>query len=324
MQAEEKLVVSSSPHLWEGTTVSKIMGDVLLALVPAALGSIYFFGWRAAVIICLSMGAAALTELGCQRLMGRPSSLSDGSAMITGLLLAFNLPPTVPFWLPVVGSIFAIAVAKQVFGGLGRNFVNPALAARAFLLSAWPALMTSWSKPFDAVTTATPLAMLPRPLGAAPEAVGALPSYLDLFLGRVGGSLGETSALLLLIGAAYLLWRRIIDWRIPVGYLGTVAVLTWIFGGQGGLFHGDPFYHLLSGGLILGAFFMATDYVTSPITAKGRWIYAFGCGLITSLVRLYGGYPEGVSYSILIMNVVAPLIDRFTVPVPFGGVKQHA
>lgn len=322
--AHSELLVSSSPHLWAGITTNQIMRDVLIALAPAALASFYFFGLRALLVIMLSMAAAAATEMGCQRLMGKPSTVADGSALVTGLLLAMNLPASAPFWLPVVGSVFAIAVAKQVFGGLGRNFVNPALAARAFLLAAWPAAMTNWTRPLDAVTTATPLALMPRPLGPAPEAVGALPSYADLLIGRVGGSLGETSALLLLVGAAYLLYKGIIDWRIPAGFLGTVALLTWVFGGPNGLFSGDPLYHILAGGIILGAFFMATDYVTSPITPRGRWIFAVGCGLITALIRMYGGYPEGVSYSILIMNVAAPLIDKFTVPEPFGGVKRHA
>ncbi|HWI66156.1 MAG TPA: RnfABCDGE type electron transport complex subunit D [Symbiobacteriaceae bacterium] len=318
-----ELVVSSSPHRWAGITTNTIMRDVLIALAPATLGAVYFFGLQAGAVIAVSVLVAIATEAGCQKWMGKPVTISDGSAAITGLLLAFNLPPTVPVWLPVIGSVFAIAIAKQAFGGLGRNFVNPALAARAFLLAAWPAAMTNWAKPFDAVTTATPLALLPRPFGPAPEAVGALPSYMDLFLGNVGGSLGETSALLLLLGAAYLLWRRIIDWRIPLGFLGTIAVMAWVFGGKG-LFHGDPLYHVLAGGAILGAFFMATDYVTTPITPKGRWIFGIACGVITMLVRLFGGYPEGVSYSILIMNVVAPLLDRFTVPVPFGGVKRSA
>lgn len=318
-----ELIVSSSPHHWAGITTNTIMRDVLIALTPAAVGAIYFFGWRAGVIVILSILSAVAAEWGCQRLMNKPTTVADGSAVITGLLLAFNLPPTVPFWLPVVGSVFAIAIVKQAFGGLGKNFVNPALAARAFLLAAWPGAMTTWARPFDAVTTATPLALLPRPVGPAPEATGALPAYLDLFTGIVGGSLGETSALLLLLGAVYLLWRGIIDWRIPAGFLATIALLAWMLGGKG-FFHGDPIYHILAGGAILGAFFMATDYVTIPITPRGRWIFGIGCGLITMLVRLYGGYPEGVSYSILIMNVVAPLLDRFTVPAPFGGVKRHA
>lgn len=318
-----ELLVASSPHLWAGVATSHIMRDVLISLAPAALGAIWFFGWRAALVIALSMGAAALTEWGCMRLMGKPSTLGDGSALVTGLLLALTLPPASPPWLPVVGAAFAIAVVKVAFGGLGHNFVNPALAARAFLLAAFPAAMTTWTSPFDAVTTATPLAVLPNPF--APEVLaGPLPSYRDLFLGTVGGSLGETSALLLLIGAAYLLARRVIDWRIPAGFLGTLAALSWMLGGQGGLFTGDPLYHLLAGGAILGAFFMATDYVTGPITPKGRWIFAVGCGLITALIRLYGGYPEGVLFAILLMNVVTPLIDRFIVPAPFGGVKGRA
>ena len=318
-----ELLVASSPHIWAGVSTGRIMRDVLISLVPAAVGAVVFFGWRAAVIIALSMAAAALTEWGCERLTGKPSTLADGSALVTGLLLALTLPPASPFWLPVVGAVFAIAVVKMAFGGLGHNFVNPALAARAFLLAAFPAAMTTWTSPFDAVTTATPLAVLPNPF--SPEVMaGDLPSYTALLVGTVGGSLGETSKVLLLVGAAYLLVKRVIDWRIPVGFLGTLALFTWVFGGQGGLFTGDPLYHLLAGGAILGAFFMATDYVTGPITAKGRWIFAVGCGLITVLIRLYGGYPEGVLFAILLMNVVTPLIDRFIVPAPFGGVKGRA
>jgi Na+-translocating ferredoxin:NAD+ oxidoreductase subunit D len=319
-----ELLVSAGPHMWEGLTTGRIMRQVLLALAPAALGAVWLFGWYAGGVMLTCMGAALLTEWGCTRLMGRPASIADGSALVTGLLLAMNLPPEAPLWLPVVGAVFAVAVAKMVFGGLGHNFVNPALAARAFLLAAFPVEMTTWTRPFDAVTAATPLALLARPVGPPPEAAGVLPGYLDLFLGRVGGSLGETSALLLLIGAAYLLWRKLIDWRIPTAFLGTVALFAWMLGGRGGLFRGNPLFHLLAGGVILGACFMATDYVTSPISPRGRWIYGAGCGLITVLIRLYGGYPEGVSYAILIMNVTAPLIDRFTVPVPFGGVKQRA
>jgi len=319
-----ELIISASPHHWAGTTTTHIMRDVLLALAPAAVGAMYFFGWQAATVIAATMGTAVVTEWGLQRLTKQRSTVGDCSALVTGLLLAYNLPASVPVWLPMVGAVFAIAIAKLAFGGLGRNVVNPALAARAFLLAAWPGLMTTWTKPFDAVTTATPLALLPRPVGPPPEAVGAVPGYLELFLGTVGGSLGETSALLLLLGAAYLLIKKIIDWRVPVSFLGTLALLGWAFGGQGGLFRGDPLFHLLAGGAILGAFFMATDYVTGPITPRGRWIFGFGCGLITVLIRLYGGYPEGVSYSILIMNVAAPLVDRFTVPKPFGGVKRHA
>jgi len=315
----DTLLVSSSPHVWSGISTNHIMRDVQIALLPAALGAIYFFGLHAAVIILLSMAAAALTEWCCTKVMGKPSTLADGSALVTGILLAFNLPPAAPFWLPVVGAAFAIAVAKMAFGGLGRNFVNPALAARAFLLAAFPAAMTSFTQPFDAVTTATPLAVLSEAAGA-----GALPTYWDLLIGRHGGSLGETSALLLLIGAAYLLAKRIIDWRIPTGFLGALALVTWVFGGQNGLFTGDPLFHVLAGGAILGAFFMATDYVTSPITPRGRWIYAVGGGLIAALIRLYGGYPEGVSFAILLMNVAAPMIDRFTVPKPFGGVTKRA
>ncbi|HHY37567.1 MAG TPA: RnfABCDGE type electron transport complex subunit D, partial [Clostridia bacterium] len=248
-----------------------------------------------------------------------PVTVGDWSAAVTGLLLAFNIPVTAPLWLPVVGSAFAIIIVKQLFGGLGQNFVNPALAARAMLMAAWPAHMTSWVTPFDAVSTATPLATLVPKAG---EATAALPSYWNMFVGNIPGCLGETSALAILAGGAYLLLRGVIDWRIPVGFIGTVAVLTWIIGPKG-IFTGDPLAHILAGGLMLGAFFMATDYVTSPVTRKGRLIMGIGCGIITVLIRIYGSYPEGVSYSILIMNIATPLIDKFVQPRVFGVARAR-
>ncbi|MEW6546765.1 MAG: RnfABCDGE type electron transport complex subunit D [Bacillota bacterium] len=312
-----KLVVSSSPHVVSPESVPFLMRQVVFALLPALAAAAYFFGPYAVFLVVVSTGTAVACEAVWQKITGRPVSVHDWSAVITGILLAYNLPPRAPWWLAVVGSAFAIIVAKQLFGGLGHNFINPALAGRAFLLASWPAAMTSWVTPFDARTTATPLPLL-IPKGQELAGVAA-PSYWDLFAGAVPGCLGETSALALLAGGLYLVWRRVIDWRIPAWYLGTAAVLGWILGGPRGLFGGDPLYHLLAGGLILGAFFMATDWVTTPVTRRGRVIFAVGCGILTVLIRVYGGYPEGVSYSILLMNLATPLIDRYTVPRQFGA-----
>lgn len=319
MMDSQRLIVSSSPHVRSESTVSSIMLDVVIALIPAIVAAAMFFGIRALFIIGVSVAAAVLTEALIQRLMKKPVTINDWSAVVTGLLLAFNLPPSAPWWLAVIGSAFAIAIVKQLFGGLGYNFLNPALAARAFLLASWPVRMTTWTQPgADAVTTATPLAIL-----KGTEAAGQLPSLMSMFIGNIGGTIGETSALALLIGSAYLLYKRVINWRIPIIYIATVAVLTWILGPDGA-FTGKPLYHVLGGGLILGAFFMATDYVTSPVTPLGQIIMGLGCGILTAVIRLYGGYPEGVSYSILFMNVATPLIDRYTVPKKFGEVKGRA
>ncbi|MDK2784336.1 MAG: H+/Na+-translocating ferredoxin:NAD+ oxidoreductase subunit [Bacillota bacterium] len=315
----DKLVVASSPHIRAVETVDRLMWQVIIALMPAAVVSVYFFGLRALVLMLVGIASAVLTEALVEKALKKEITIADGSAALTGLLLAFNVPANAPWWMVAVGAAFAIAVVKQTFGGLGANFVNPALAARAFMLAAWPQHMTGkFPVPLDSITAATPLAILKG------TATGTLPSYLDLFIGNVGGVLGETSALALLVGGAYLIWQKVIDWRTPAGFIGTVAVLTWIFGGKGGLFTGDPLHHVLAGGLILGAFFMATDYVTSPITPKGRLIFGIGCGFITVLIRLWGGYPEGVSYSILLMNLVVPFLDRWTLPRVYGVTRARA
>lgn len=317
MEKLDNLVVSSSPHLRSGADVEKMMWHVNLALLPAVLLSVYFFGFRALAIIILSIAAAVVTEGIIQKATGKEILIADGSAVVTGLLLGLNMPVHVPLWLPVIGSVFAIAVVKQAFGGLGSNFMNPALAARAVMLAAWPVHMTSYAVPFvDGITHATPLSILS---GAAH---GELPSYLDLFIGNVGGVIGETSALALLAGGVYLFVKGVIDWRTPTGFFGTVFILTWIFGGNAGLFTGDPIYHLLAGGLMLGAFYMATDYVTSPVTKKGRLLMGIGAGAITVMIRLWGGYPEGVTYGILLMNIATPLLDRYTVPRIYGTVRK--
>lgn len=290
------------------------MMDVMIALIPAAACGAYFFGFNAVITVFVSIAAAIGTEAVIQLMMKKKVTVSDGSAAVTGLLLALCLPPLSPgqFYIPLFGAVFAIAIVKQCFGGLGYNFINPALAARAFLLVSWSGPMTYWVMPVNAVSSATPLAALK--FGG--EGI-VLSPYLDMFLGNVGGSIGETSALALLIGAIYLLARNVINWRIPAVYIGTVALFTWIAGPKG-LFTGDALYHVLGGGLILGAFYMATDYVTSPMTNTGRIIFAAGCGIFTGVLRLWAGSAEGVCYAILIMNLAVPLIDRKFRPRVFG------
>lgn len=308
---ENLLIVSSSPHLHSANKVSTAMRDVCIALLPALVGAVYFFGMAAATVILTCVITALLSEVIAQKIMHREVTISDGSAVITGLLLAFCLPSTIPLWIAAIGSAVAIIIGKQFFGGLGCNIFNPALIGRAFLVASWPVAMTTWVTPLDGVTTATPLGIIKEGLSEQ------LPSLGQLFMGNVAGCLGETSALALIVGGLYLLYKGHIDWRIPFSYLGTVFVVTAVVGA-------DPFFHLLSGGLMLGAFFMATDWVTSPITKKGRLIFGIGCGLLTVLIRLMGGYPEGVCYSILLMNLATPLIDRYTKARVFGGVKKHA
>lgn len=313
---DKLLIGSSSPHLRSNETVQSVMLDVLIALLPATIASVYFFRFNALKLIVLAVVSAVVTELLIQKITKKPVTITDLSAVLTGLLLAFNIPASAPWWIPVVGSAFAIAIVKQAFGGLGNNFMNPALGARAMLLASWPVIMTSWVTPgVDAVSTATPLAIL-KGTEATTE---VLPSLTNMLIGNTGGCLGETSAILLIIGGLYLLYRKVINWRIPAIYIGTVAVLALILGGG----TTAMMAHVLSGGLMIGAFFMATDYASSPVTPKGQIIFAFGCGLLTTIIRLYGGYPEGVSYSILLMNVATPIIDKFTSPKVFGEVKQN-
>lgn len=303
--------VSLSPHVRDSASTRRIMLQVCLALLPALAFGVWAFGLYALLVVALSVASAVGTEALVQRCLKRPITISDGSAAVTGLLLGLTLPPEAPWYVPVFGAVFAIFIAKQVFGGLGDNFVNPALAGRAFLLACWPVEMTSYPNPFavDALTSATPLA----DVGFAQSAAALQNAYLGL----VPGTIGETCKLALLLGAAYLLLRRVIDWRIPVAYLGSLALLSWAFGENGLLAIG-------LGGAILGAFFMATDYVTSPITPWGKLVYGVGCGLITFAIRTWGAYPEGVTYAILLMNVAAPLIDRGFRPRKYGEVKEHA
>jgi len=318
--------VTSSPHIRSGETTQRIMLDVIIALMPALFAGIYYFGMRSLIVTLVAVAFAVATEVVMQKVLKRPVTVNDLSAVVTGILLAFNVPSTAPLWMVAIGSIFAIAVAKHCFGGLGHNFINPALAARAMLLASWPVRMTSsafLTPGTDAVSSATPLAALTLNVqnGLSGATVANVPSLMDLFVGNVAGCIGETSALALLIGGLYLVYRGVISFTTPVAYIGTVAILSFILGGF------DPYiaiYHVLAGGLFLGAIFMATDYSSSPMTTKGQLIMGLGAGILTTLIRFYGAYPEGVSYSILLMNVATPLIDRFTMPKKFGEVKKSA
>ena len=315
--------VSSSPHIRSADTTRGIMLDVITALLPALAVSVYAFGMRTISLTLVSMLACMFFEWAYRRLMKKDNTVSDLSAAVTGMLLAYCLPPSAPYWLPVVGAFFAIVIVKQLFGGIGKNFMNPALSARAFLLS-WPVIMTTWPNPLgygsifnffgqDIIAGATPLSYLKQ--GLLPEHT----TIYQLFIGTVSGSLGEISAVALILGGVYLIFRKVISWKIPVSFIATVAVLTFIFP------QGDVprlqwmSYELLSGGLLLGAIFMATDYVTSPVTGKGKLIFGAGCGLITVFIRYFGSYTEGVSYAILIMNTCVWLIDKSTMPKRFGS-----
>jgi electron transport complex protein RnfD len=304
---KNKLIVSASPHLHKADSASKIMWLVAISLLPAGIAGVFIFGISALRITLIGIVSALVAEAVLEVLTKRKVTILDGSAFLTGLLLAYNLPPKVPFWLPIIGSFFAIAIGKQAFGGLGQNIFNPALVGRVFLMASWPRYMTTFTKPlnYDAVTSATPLAILKE--GKVLESI----SKWNLFWGIRGGCIGEVCIFALILGALFLLIRGYISWHIPLTFVFTTALVTFIFGPKG-LFSGDWLFHILSGGLILGAFFMATDYVTSPLTRKGQIIFAIGCGLLTAIIRLWGGYPEGVSYAILMMNAATPIIDRYT------------
>ena len=319
-------IVSSSPHIHTKQTTKSVMTDVLIALIPAFLCGIVYFGMRSLYIVAISVIACVGFEYLWQKITKRPITISDGTAMVTGVLLAMNVPATAPWWMLVIGSFVAIIIAKQLFGGTGHNFINPALAGRAFMLASWPVLMTKWAEPFtlgfkvpvDMISSATPLAILKG------TAEGELPALLDMFIGNIGGCIGETSAIAILIGGIYLVARKIISPRIPLCFIGTVAVLSFLFSSGDMSATQSMLYSILSGGLMLGAVFMATDYVTSPMTGKGQVIMGIGCGVITFVIRRFGGYPEGVSYAILLMNIVTPLIDKYCIPKKFGAVKGGA
>ena len=309
-------VVSGTPHVRSKESIQSIMRDVIIALVPATAAGIYYFGMNALVLVIAAIVSAVAFEALCQKVMKKPVTVSDLSAVVTGLLLAMNLPAAAPVWVAIVGSAFAIIFGKQLFGGLGQNFINPALAGRAFLLASYPTEMTTWSVPnglevADAATYATPLAQL--------KAGNLEASLGELMLGQCGGTIGETCAIALIIGGVYLLYKHVISWKIPVIYIATVAILFAVIGRQGVRL---PLQEIMAGGVMLGGIFMATDYASSPVTPKGQIIFAVGAGLITYLIRTFGGYPEGVSYSILIMNCAVPLIERFTEPTIFGALPK--
>lgn len=316
------LTVSPSPHIRHGDTTRTIMTDVIIALIPAFIWGVICFGIRALAVVLLCVASSVFFEFAFNKLLKKPSTIGDFSAAVTGLLLGLNLPAAVPYWMPVIGSFFAIVVVKGLFGGIGKNFMNPALAARVFLF-AWPEEMTTFTAPFkrlglfagsdeiaDAIASATPLASLKS--GALPDI-----SWVDLITGKCGGSIGEVSSVLLILGGVYLLVRKVISWHIPVSFIGSVVLLTAIFPQNGDVLS-FVLSEVFAGGLILGAFFMATDYVTSPVTPKGRLIYGALCGAILVFIRYFGGYPEGASFAILIMNTLVYYLDRFTRPRVFG------
>ncbi len=321
---DTQVVVSPAPHIKDVISTEKAMKMVFLALLPATLFSFWNFGFRAFSLVLVSIAACVLTEYIIQKALKKKVTVNDGSAALTGLLLALTVTPELPVWMIVIGAVVSIGLGKHIFGGLGHNPFNPALIGRAFLLASWPVAMTTWSWPakalnwagdkVDAVAGATVLNL---------DKMGALQSlqlevpYLNLLWGNISGSLGETSAILLLLGGLFLISKGIIDWRVPSAYFGTVIVLSFVF-------QKDPVIHLLAGGLFLGAFFMATDWVTSPVTKKGRIYFGVGCGILTMLIRIFGSYPEGVCYSILIMNAFTPLLDRLTQPRRFGEVRTDA
>lgn len=320
---EGLLRVSASPHIRSEESISRIMWSVNLALTPAVIYSIYHFGSKAFITIFASIVSAVLTEYLVEKFMKKTITITDGSAFLTGLLLAMCIPPDLPVYMTVIGSFIAIAIAKHSMGGLGYNIFNPAHIARAALMVSWPVAMTAWRKmatSVDVVSSATPLNILKQQgYNKLIEAFGTKGHlYTSMLIGNRSGSIGETSTLLLILGGVFLIYKGYIKWQVPVLMIGTVGVLTWMFGPQG-LFTGDPIFHMMAGGLIIGAFFMATDMVTIPMTLKGQIIFAIGAGALTSLIRLKGGYPEGVCYSILLMNSVTPLIDRFTQPAKFGA-----
>ena len=315
MDEQKKLIVSSSPHIRTPRGTQVIMLDVLIALAPAFLASIIFFGWKPILLTAVSAASCVFFEWGYRKLLRKSDSYADLSAVVTGVLLAFCLPPTAPWWLPIIGAFFAIVIVKQLFGGIGKNFLNPALAGRAFLLASYAVLMTSWRPAnfeavADAATYATPMASLSG--GAlSSSSLGAM------LIGNVGGCIGEISAVALLLGGAWLVYRKVISLRIPLSFIGTVAVVTLIFS-RGNSHFLWMLQNVFSGGLMLGAIFMATDYCTSPVTPKGQIIFGIGCGLLTVLIRYFGSYPEGVSYAILIMNLTVWMIDKNTAPRRFG------
>ena len=322
----KRLTVSASPHVRSKDTTTGIMLDVIIALMPALVMSVVYFGLRALILTATCVVSSVAFEYIARRVMKRNNTIGDLSAVVTGIILAFNLPATLPLWMAVVGSLVAIVVVKQMFGGIGQNFVNPAMTARIILMTSFPTAMAKWVVPFtdtfsaDAVTSATPMATLAGVKGGDISAVAeALPSLTDMLIGKHGGSMGEVCSVALIVGGLYLIARKVISPIIPFTFIGTVAVFMLFAGSFNTEFLA---YELLGGGLMLGAFFMATDYATSPINKKGKIIFGIGCGLITSLIRIFGSLPEGVSFSIILMNILVPHIENMTTPKPFGAVKE--
>ena len=324
-----KLIATSNPHIRSNETTRSIMLDVIIAMLPALVWAVIWFGVKALTLTAVSVVGCIFWEWLYRKLMKKPQSIGDLSCVVTGMLLAFVCPVHMPYWMIIIGDFFAIVVVKQLFGGIGKNFLNPALAGRAVLLASYAGTMTSWVDPAagkaaiigsnaDVVTTATPLAIMKT--GDFAELMATY-GVDKMFIGQIPGSLGEVSAVALLIGGAYLIWRKVINWQTPVAYIATVAVLTFLFPKQGtGLEW--MLYSVFGGGLFLGAFFMATDYATSPVTKKGQLIFGIGCGLFTVLIRYFGSYNEGVCYSIMVMNLCVALIDKYTKPTRFGVVKS--
>ncbi len=317
----QRFIASSSPHIRQRQTVPRIMRDVVIALLPAAAFGVFHFGYYAGFILLCGIAGTVLTEwVGCC-VMHRPVSVNDGSAVITGLLIGMSCPPYLPLWVPFLAGVFAIAIVKLPFGGLGHNFLNPALAGRAFVVASWPTLMTQWfpsdvlAASTDAISTATPLAAYN---------LGHKVSYTDLFFGNISGSIGEVCKIALIVGFVYLVVRRIVNLNTPIGFLGGLFAFTWIFGGTGGLLTGDGLFAILSGGAMLCSLYMCNDYTTSPITPKGQFLMGLGAGLLTALIRVFGPSAEGVTYAILFMNVLTPLIDRFVRPKAFGAAHKRA
>lgn len=309
-----KLIVSPSPHIRDNATTSTIMRDVLIGLAPAMIAAVVIFGFRALLMTAVCVAACIIFEYGTERILGRENTISDLSAVVTGVILSFNLPVQLPLWMAVVGCFFAIVIVKQLFGGIGNNFANPAIAARIFLLLSFSQPMTTWlqvegGRAVQGVYGATPLALI-----SAGDTAN-LPSVMEMLLGTRGGCMGETCAIALILGGVYMIWKKVITPTIPLAFIGGVFVLSLLFGV-------NPVYELLGGGLMLGAFFMATDYTTSPITEKGKIIFGLGCALITMVIRVFGSYPEGVSYAILLMNIITPHINRMVRNKAFGGVQQ--
>lgn len=326
MSSDKKLLVSASPHDHSKDTVTRIMLDVVIALVPSLIAATILFGYRTLIVSAVSVGTCVLVEYISRIVMKRHQTVGDLSAIVTGLLIAFNVPVSMPLWMVVLGDILAIVVVKQMFGGIGMNFVNPALAARIMLIASFPTEMGKWNAPLswktETVTTASPLNAIKeiyRSGEITSDSFDGLPSLLDMLLGKRAGSLGEVCAIALIIGLVYLLVRRVIKITIPLAYVGSFAVIMFIAGGFNLQFLA---YEILAGGLLLGAIFMATDYTTSPINFKGQIIFGIGCGVLTALIRLFGNLPEGVSFAIIIMNILVPHIENLTTPKPFGTVKE--